>query len=234
MANAIPDSMREYDLFVTAFARACLGLGVAVSETATERMWQHFMLLRQANQRFNLTRITSVEDAAVKHYADALTLLKVPGVDREADLNVLDVGTGGGLPAVPLAVQCPRWSLRAIDGTGKKVRFVGESAETMGLVNLSVQHARAQQLATEQPGEYDLVVLRAVGKLDACLKEVAPLVAGAGRVVFYKSAQLSDAERHDGDRSASRCGFRPGELTTATLTGGPESIDRQLVSYRRD
>jgi len=140
--------MRDYrEVFSTALTNAAGALGLRLEEHHLARMWRHFELVVEANRRFNLTRITAPADAALKHYADSLALLATRWVDSDRPLSVLDVGTGAGFPAVPLAIVCERWGVMAIDGTGKKARFVAEAAAVLGLANLEARHTRAADLA---------------------------------------------------------------------------------------
>ena len=112
-----PDS-QERDVFAAALIEACSAMQLPISNSNIDLMWAHFFRLTEANRHFNLTRITSVAEAAVKHYADSLSLLAMPLVGSRDRLSVLDVGTGGGFPAIPLAIMQKAWHITAIDGTG--------------------------------------------------------------------------------------------------------------------
>ena len=110
--------------FEEALLAACSAIRLSLTEPQRELMLAHYRRVVEANRHFNLTRITSPADAAVKHYVDSLTLMASPWVEADRSLTVVDVGTGAGFPAVPLAIMCPQWQILAIDGTGKKARFV--------------------------------------------------------------------------------------------------------------
>ncbi len=172
----------DHDRFQTALVEATRAVGVALTDEQRGLMWEHFRLVVQANRQFNLTRITSAADAAVKHYADSLTLLAAPWIDADGGrpLRVLDVGTGAGFPAVPLAIARPDWRITAIDSTAKKVRFVAEAVGRLGLTNVEARHARAADLARSKQERFDLVLLRAVSRIAAGLDEVHRLVPPGG------------------------------------------------------
>ncbi len=196
-------SANDRTQFAAALAAATAPLALQPDEAQESLLWAHFERMCEANRRFNLTRITTPADAAVKHYADSLSLFAVPGIDRGRPLAVLDVGTGAGFPAVPLAIVCPAWRITAIDGTAKKVRFVAECAEALGLGNLVTRHARAADLIATMPARFDLVLLRAVSKINPGLVEVQPLVRPAGRIVFYKTVAMEAGELTAGRNQAA-------------------------------
>lgn len=209
------------------------GLPVAVDAGHIERMAKHFELVVEANRRFNLTRITDPEAAAVKHYADSLSLLRMPEVDPAAPLTVLDVGTGAGFPAVPLAIVCPAWRITAIDGTGKKARFVAEAASALGLDNLKAVHARSEDFARRRHRPFDLVLLRAVAKMGEGLHAVRSLIASGGYAVFYKTAHISDEELEDSGPAANACGLEAVSPTEVMLLGPEGNIHHTLFPFRK-
>lgn len=198
-----PPPKNDRSEFATALTAATAPMGLQPDVAQESAMWSHFERMVEANRRFNLTRITTPADAAAKHYADSLSLLAVPGIERGRPLAVLDVGTGAGFPAIPLAVCCPAWRVTAIDGTAKKVRFVAECAEGLKLANLVARHARAADLVASMPSRFDLVLLRAVTKVNPGLVEVQPLVKPGGRIVFYKTATMEADELAAGRNQAA-------------------------------
>ena len=196
-------------------------------------MYAHLQRVARTNRQFNLTRITAPADAAVKHYADSLTLLAAPWIDADRPLTVLDVGTGAGFPAVPLALMCEHWEITAIDGTARKARFVADTARALGLDNVRARHARAADLARGQPGTFDLVVLRAVSKIAAGLKEVHPLIGPGGAVVFYKTGHVDEEELTAGSNVARSLGMQRIEPFHVSLPSPDGPIERQLIRYER-
>ena len=220
-------------LFSAAFQQAAAALGLVIDAARQERMFAHYLQVVQTNKQFNLTRITSPAEAAVKHYADSLALLVVPGFSPDRRLEVLDLGTGAGFPAVPLAIVCESWPIMAIDATGKKARFVEEAAESLGLQNLRVRHARGGDLAREGGHQFDAVLLRAVTKMDEGLTEAAPLVRKGGSVIFYKTPHIERAEIESAERIADQKGFKHSDHFDLTLPSHDGPIARRLIRYRR-
>jgi len=209
---------------------ACNSFGLPLSAEQIERMWRHFDLVREANRHFNLTRITEVRRGAVEHYADSLTLVRWLADRGVRPRYALDVGTGGGWPAVPLAILMPDTQWTAVDSTGKKARFVAEAAEKLSLSNLTARQERIGE-ACEDQASYDLIVCRAVGKLAELVGTAEGRLAADGRLVCYKTVNLSQEERQAGCQAAVRYGLDVAEEYPVRITSSPESYDRLLVVY---
>lgn len=228
-----PLSSSDHEAFDAGFVAAASSAGLAADDGQRQHMWGHFQLVVETNSRFNLTRITSPTDAAVKHYADSVSLLAVSGIDRSRPWRILDVGTGAGFPAIPLAIMCDAWRVTAIDGTGKKARFVADAVAALGLSNVQARHARAADLAKVGSDSFDFVLLRAVGRLAEGLAEVRTLARIGAEVVFYKTANISDDELADGLRAADTFGFEALPLADVVLTSPDGPLHRRFVRYRR-
>ncbi len=218
--------------FIDAIVAACGELGLSLNAEQTEGMWRHYGLMLEENRRTNLTRITDPVQAAVKHYADSLASL--PWADEAvlADAYVLDVGTGAGFPAVPLAICRPAWRILAIDSAKKKADFVGSAAASLGLDGLSVQHARARELAGHV-APFDLVTCRAVADLVKCLREVRRLIAGGGWLVCYTTPQALDRFTPSQRAQANRLGFEPLHRHDYRLILADGHIIRVLAIWQR-
>lgn len=162
----------------------------------------HSEAVLEANRFTNLTRITNPVEMAIKHYADSLALLLWSRECRIAVRTLLDIGTGAGYPAVPLAIMRPKWSITAIDATAKKVKFLNRVAAELPLANLWAKHAHARHWAERHT--FDLVTLRAVGRLAHCLEQATPYVSRGGRVIAYKTASLAPEERRAAEARSAR------------------------------
>ncbi len=182
------------------------GLGIPIAVNQLERLETHFALMIDANRTTNLTRITEPLEAAIKHYADSLALLPWAATLDLNRVKLLDIGTGAGFPAVPLAVMRPDWSITAIDGTMKKADFVRRVAVDLGLRHLAVEHGHSDHWRDESP--FDIVVTRAVAPLARCIQTARPHIAVGGRFVAYKTADVSAEETEHGDIAAKRSRMR--------------------------
>ena len=164
----------------------------------------HEMLL-DWNTRMNLTALTAPEDVAVKHIIDSLTAYDVALFDGARTL--IDVGTGAGLPGIPLAVYAPHLTVTLLDALNKRVRFLTEVTAAMGLQNVRCIHARAEEAArtAEHRAAYDIVVSRAVARLPVLLEYTLPFVRVGGTLLALKGRAYAE-EQQEGQRAAAVLG----------------------------
>lgn len=179
-------------------------LGVVFAPQEVERLGAYLALLLEANSRMNLTAIRDAEEAWERHILDALTIVPVL-VELPENAEVIDVGTGGGIPGLVLACVMPGTRFTLLDATAKKCDFVREAAGTLGLTNVTVVQGRAERLGNDRgepipggrtPGHrarYDGVVSRAVGRLATLLELTVPLAKVGGLIVLTKG-QKADEE----------------------------------------
>ena len=154
----------------------------------------HEMLL-DWNTRMNLTALTAPEDVAVKHIIDSLTAYDAARFDGARTL--IDVGTGAGLPGIPLAVYAPHLTVTLLDSLNKRVRFLTEVTAAMGLQNVRCIHARAEEAArtAEHRAAYDIVVSRAVARLPVLLEYTLPFVRVGGTLLALKGRAYAEEQK---------------------------------------
>jgi 16S rRNA (guanine527-N7)-methyltransferase len=158
-----------------------------------ERLAAHLDALLEANERFNLTAIREPTEAWVRHVADSLSL--IPFVSEAGATSVVDLGTGGGFPGIPLAIAMPDVQVLLVDSVGKKVRYLEEVVQRLALTNASVRQARAEELAEWKGGlreSFDAVVCRAVGSLASLVELSLPLVKVDGLLLAIKGEKAPD------------------------------------------
>jgi len=143
-------------------------------------------LVLQKNQEFNLTGAKSEDELMIRHIEDSLKALNVP--EFPLDGAVLDVGTGAGMPGIPLAIARPEIRVTMLDATQKKVRAVSDFIETLELSNASAVAARAEEIAhhPQYRQAFDAVVTRAVAKLPILLEYCIPFCRNGGHVIAFK------------------------------------------------
>jgi len=164
--------------------------GVELSERQHEQLSQYLDLLLDVNTRMNLTRIADRAAAEVQHVGDALTVL--PFLPRES-FSLVDVGSGGGIPGVILAVARPDAKVVLLEATKKKAAFLQDVAKTLGLENVKVVAGRAEAAARGKLREAsDVAVARAVGAMDFLVEWCLPLVKKGGRMLAMKGARIVD------------------------------------------
>ena len=223
--------MTEVDEFSAPLSDALRHLAVDVSPEQIATLAGHFALLIEANQRFNLTRITGPAQAAVRLYADSAAALAWANCNQVRAGTVLDVGSGAGFPAVPLAVLNPTWQVTALEATGKKAEFIQRCADELTVNNLQAIHAHADHWDSD--ATFDLVVFKAVGALEACLRWASGRVAGSGHVLVHKTAQLSSQELQAGAHAAGPSGLVRQPPFSYELPDSPSARCLTLHVFRR-
>ncbi len=199
------------------FRRGLEELGLDASDTLLEPLGSFLARLLAMNEHMNLTAITSPEEAWHKHVLDALTLL--PWLrDLPAKTTLCDVGSGGGVPGIPIAIARPDLHVTLVEATLKKAAFLEETGRALGLGNLTVVPQRAEALASSAlAGGFAVVTARAVAALDKLLPLTAPLLEPHGRLLLIKgqraAEELASARRLLGKLRLSH------EGTTVTPTG---------------
>lgn len=178
-------------------------LCVPLDDIQRERFVRYCQLLRQGNQRANLTGIREPRGIMTALFLDSLTVdAALPSALRRRErIRLVDVGSGAGLPAVPLAILHPGWSVVLIDSTGKKVRFMRQVAADLGLTQTVALEGRVESIGAEKPWREaaDLCTARAVATLDVLLEYCVPLVRAGGWLAFPKSGDVeAEVERATG------------------------------------
>ena len=180
-----------------AFLAACRTVGLCLADDETARLGRYLDLLLETNRRFNLTAVTEPETAWLRHIFDSLTLL--PHVGSSG--SIVDVGSGGGLPGVPLAIALPGARVTMLEATGKKARFIERVIGELQLSNASVISERAETVGQDAAHRqaYDLAVARAVGPMRVMLELTLPLVRVGGRVLAMKGRRVTEELDEAGD-----------------------------------
>ena len=169
-------------------ASAASLLGLRLSDEQLAKFERLTGLLLSWNERMNLTAITDPRQIVIKHYLDALTLgLAAPQFDG---MRLLDVGAGAGFPGLPLAIAHPKLALTLLDATAKKLRFVEAVSQALGLRNVGVLHARAEDASHQRDHRegYDIVVARAVAKMPVLAEYTLPFCRLGGKVIAMKGS----------------------------------------------
>lgn len=222
--------MDEAEIFKTTLKDATARWGINVSPSQLETMCVHYQAMIKVNQLMNLTRITEPVDAAVKHYTDSLSILDWVNRQQIQINTVLDIGTGAGFPAFPLAVMKPEWNITAIDGTDKKIQFIKGFTDKVSLSNLELVHAHTDHWGDSR--RFSLVIIRAVAPLVKSLFLAAERVAHKGYFVTYKTATVNPREQADADEVLSRMSLQAIGHHDYELECSGETLKRKLFIYR--
>ncbi|NOR28537.1 MAG: 16S rRNA (guanine(527)-N(7))-methyltransferase RsmG [Lutibacter sp.] len=163
-----------------------------LSETQINQFSMLKELYAEWNAQINVISRKDIDELYVRHVLHSLGIAKIQPFQPKA--SVLDVGTGGGFPGIPLAILFPETNFYLVDSIGKKIKVVNEVAAALGLKNVKAEHIRAEKVK----GEFDFVVSRAVTKMDDFAKWVKTKVAKKQRhelkngILYLKGGDLTD------------------------------------------
>jgi len=207
---------------VTLEARLANGLSALATETTPAMRKQlvgYLELLARWNRQFNLTAVRDVEQMVSRHLLDSLSV--VPYILGD---SILDVGTGAGLPGIPLAIVCPERRFDLLDSNGKKIRFVRQVAQALGLQNVRVHHERVE--AFHPTTKFDTLIARALAALPDLIARCAHLLGPDTRFLAMKG-KLTTTEL-----SAVPPGFKVTGVARLDVPG--LGAERHLVLIQRE
>lgn len=169
-------------------AIAAFGLE-ALTEERLAQLIKHYSLLRRWNKRMNLTRIIEPEDAAKLHYAESLFGAKF----IEGAKTVLDIGSGAGFPAIPLAVARVEARVTALEANQKKSLFLKEAKDELGLKNFEVANARLEEFDF---AGFELLTSRALDRAEEILPSILERMRTDQRLMLYCASNLIAKLKH--------------------------------------
>jgi 16S rRNA (guanine527-N7)-methyltransferase len=159
----------------------CNALGLALDARQQRLLLEYLNLLTKWNQAYNLTAIRDEQQMVIRHLLDSLAI--APYVTGR---RIIDVGTGAGLPGVPLAIVLPEQEFHLLDSNGKKTRFLFQVKTALRLDNIAIHQQRVESFPTAQL--YDTVLSRAFASLQDMVHGCRPLLAPGGRFLAMKGA----------------------------------------------
>jgi 16S rRNA (guanine527-N7)-methyltransferase len=202
-------------------------LGIEIDEAVTALYSIHASELIKWNRKINLTAITDPREIAIKHFLDSL----VPAGLISDRARLLDIGSGGGFPGLPLKIFKPNTSVLLIDGVRKKINFLKHVLRTLGLENIEARQMRFEILLQdlEYAASFDVIISRALSDLSTFVKSALPLLAKHGTIIAMKGQV--DAKELD----ALFADVAGDQYSLEIETYGLPSIDsqRSLVILRR-
>ena len=194
-------------------------LGLRLTPRQLEQFQLFYQELVDWNRRLNLTAITEYEDVQVKHFLDSLTValaLKRPESGR--DCHVIDVGTGAGLPGIPLKILWPETRLVLLEATAKKTTFLHHLKHKLGLEDIEVVVGRAEEIAHEVKyrGKFDVVLSRGVARLPTLIELTLPFCAIGGLFIAQRKGDV-ESEVTRASKAISTLGGNLQEIKMITL-----------------
>jgi 16S rRNA (guanine527-N7)-methyltransferase len=192
-------------------------LGIELSASQLAAFEKYYRVLTEWNRKLNLTTITDYDEVQAKHFLDSLSVL-VAGIPEDA--SVIDVGTGAGLPGVPVKIARPDIRLTLLEATGKKADFLKHLKQTLSLDDIEVVPARAEEAARKEAyrEQFDIVLARALAPLPVLAELTLPFLKVGGRLIAQKKGDISE-EIREAAKAIDVLGGRLVEVMPVNLKG---------------
>lgn len=187
--------MWEKDL-IDLFAEAIKGIGIDPSNNILNSFMQYSQLLKEWNKKINLTAITDDKDIIVKHFIDSLTI--VPFITKDKK-SLIDVGSGGGFPGIPVKIVRDELNVVLLDSLNKRINFLNTVIDELKLKDISAVHGRAEDLGHNKMyrEKFDFCTARAVAKLPVLLEFCMPFLKVGGIFFAMKGSDISEINYSD-------------------------------------
>ena len=204
-------------------------LGLALAEAQAVALTRYYEILTERNKHVNLTRITEPEEVVTKHFLDSLTAITTGHVKG----HVIDVGTGAGFPGLVLKCAVPEISLALLDSLNKRVEFLKDAAEAMGITDgIEFVHSRAEDAGLDplRREKYDTVVSRAVANMRTLSEWCLPLLKPGGYFLALKGP-LADDELSDAKRAIEILGGKVEEVKSVSIPF--TDLDHKIIIVKK-
>ena len=196
-----------------------LSYGIELNEKQLNRFEKYYELLLFYNSKFNITAITERNEVILKHFIDS-----VLGVDKVCGKTHIDIGSGGGFPAIPIKIMKEDLSLTLLEATGKKCEFLKTVAKELELTDVTVVNDRAETLA-KNPSfreSFDICTARAVARLNTLSEYCMPFVKVGGTFLSYKGDAVEEV--NEAKNAINLLGGRLKEIKEYTLDGAKRAL----------
>ena len=206
-------------------------LNISLTDKQYQQFLEYYELLVEWNKVMNLTGITEFDEVVMKHFVDSLSL--VYAIPADKPYKLLDMGTGAGFPGIPLKIAFPEMEMVLLDSLNKRIKFLNEVINQLGLEKITAIHGRAEEFARKEEyrEQFDLCVSRAVANLATLSEYCLPYVKKGGKFIPYKSGAIEE-EMETSKKAVSVLGGKIKEVKTFEL---PDSdISRSLVVIQKE
>ncbi len=192
--------------------------GIDLTDKQAERFEKYYRLLVEYNQKFNITAITEREEVIIKHFVDSVYMVdKLKG-------SLIDVGSGGGFPALPLKIVNENLSVTCLEATGKKCEFLRAVVSELNLDNVNILNGRAEDLAKDfkYREKFDLCSARAVARLNTLCEYCLPFVKIGGKFIAFKGDYKQ--ELIESENAVKTLGGKVDKVTEFEIEGAKRGV----------
>lgn len=172
------------------FIRGASEFGISLTEKEIECFSTYKDLLKEWNQKINITAITDDEEIDIKHFLDSISVIKDEMI--KGNEKIIDIGTGGGFPGIPIKILKPDTEVVLLDSLNKRLKFLNEVIKDLKLEKISTVHGRAEELGrkAEYREQFDVAVSRAVASLNTLSEYCLPFVKVGGYFIAMKGPEV--------------------------------------------
>ena len=165
-------------------------IGIELNEQQLKQFEDYFAFLVEYNKITNLTRITEYKEVYYKHFYDSLMLSKF--VDLKSIHSICDLGSGAGFPGIPLKIIFPHLTLSIVDSLKKRIIFLEKLISILNIESVELNHNRIEDFAITHQKSFDIVIARALGRLNLITEMAIPIVKESHHFIAYKSLGYQD------------------------------------------
>lgn len=205
---------------------------IILENSQINQFYQYYELLDEWNKVMNLTAITDQNEVITKHFVDSLALVNAMGEISTKEYKIIDIGTGAGFPGIPLKIAFPQLKITLMDSLNKRIKFLNEVIEQLGLKEITAVHSRAEDLGRDKDyrEKYDLSVSRAVANLSTLSEYCMPFVKPGGFFISYKSGKIEE-ELSSAKHAIFLLGGKVNRIESFTLDGA--EAERTLIKIEK-
>ncbi len=217
----------EYIEFENIFKKECIKNNINIKEEKIKLFYDYMKYLLNWNEKINLTAIKEEKEFIVKHFVDSLSISEIVGDNK----RIIDVGTGGGFPGIPLKLLNENLNVSLVDSVNKKIMVLNDIINKMKLENIEAIHTRAEDLAQnkEYREGFDIAVSRAVSNMNTLVEYLLPFVKIGGYVVCMKGPGYEE-ELNSSKKAIEILGGKIEDIKELKVS---DELDRNIIIIKK-